>query len=99
MIAFFFDLVYALVLIAALPWLAYKALTTGKYRSGLGAKLMGTGPIRLSSRPCVWFHAVSVGEVLMLRRVVAALSVRRPDVDIVVSTSTNTGMDVARQHF
>jgi 3-deoxy-D-manno-octulosonic-acid transferase len=99
MIAFFFDVVYVVLLLLVSPWLAYKALTTGKYRSGLGAKLAGTVPIRLGRRPCVWFHAVSVGEVMMLRRVVAALCSRRPDVEVVVSTSTNTGMDVARQHF
>jgi 3-deoxy-D-manno-octulosonic-acid transferase len=42
---------------------------------------------------------VSVGEVMLLRRVVAELAKRRPDVEIVISTTTNTGMDVARQHF
>jgi 3-deoxy-D-manno-octulosonic-acid transferase len=99
MVAFLFDIVYVVILLLASPWLAYKAMTAGKYRSGLGAKLIGTGPARLGGRPCVWFHAVSVGEVLMLRRVVTALAAGRPDVDIVVSTSTNTGMDVARQHF
>ncbi len=99
MIAFLLDILYFLILVLALPWLVFKAVRTGKYRAGLAEKFLGTGPARDSDRPCVWFHAVSVGEVLLLRRVVAALVERRPDVEIVISTTTNTGMEIARQHF
>ena len=99
MIAFLFDLVYVLILVLALPWLVFKAVRTGKYRAGLVEKFFGTVPARDTHRPCVWFHAVSVGEVLLLRRVVALLAERRPDVEIVISTTTNTGMEVAKQHF
>ncbi len=99
MIAFLLDILYFLILVLALPWLVFKAVRTGKYRAGLSEKFLGTGPARDSDRPCLWFHAVSVGEVLLLRRVVAALVERRPDVEIVISTTTNTGMEVARQHF
>ena len=99
MFAFLLDIVYILGLLLASPWLIVKAIRTGKYRAGWREKLFGAVPLRASDRPCVWFHAVSVGEVLLLRRVVAALAQRRPDVDIVISTTTNTGMDVARAEF
>ncbi len=97
--ALLLDIFYLLALVLAAPWLLYKAMRTGKYRAGLAQKFFGLVPPRESDRPCVWFHAVSVGEVLMLRRVVALFAQRRPDVDIVVSTTTNTGMELARQHF
>ena len=99
MIAFLLDILYFLILVLASPWLVFKAVRIGKYRAGLAEKFFGTGPARDSDRPCLWFHAVSVGEVLLLRRVVAALVERRPDVEIVISTTTNTGMEVARQYF
>jgi 3-deoxy-D-manno-octulosonic-acid transferase len=47
----------------------------------------------------VWFHAVSVGEVLLLRPLVAEMQRRRPRWDIVISTTTQTGHAVARRTF
>jgi 3-deoxy-D-manno-octulosonic-acid transferase len=99
MTAWLLNVGYLLALLFAAPWLCYKATTTGKYRSGWIQKLFGRVPRRTGDRPCLWFHAVSVGEVLLLRRVVAGLVQRRPDVEIVISTTTNTGMEVAQQHF
>jgi 3-deoxy-D-manno-octulosonic-acid transferase len=99
MITFLIDVVYIVVLLLASPWLVFKAVRTGKYRAGIAQKLLGAVPQRTSGNLCVWFHAVSVGEVMMLRRVVADLIRCRPDLDIVISTTTNSGMDVALQHF
>lgn len=93
------DVLYLLLLLVASPWLAFKAVTTGKYRIGLWQKWWGLTPIRSGSRPCVWFHAVSVGEVLLLRPLVAGFRRRWPEWDIVISTTTNTGFDVARKTF
>ncbi len=93
------DVLYLLLLLVASPWLAFKAITTGKYRIGLWRKFWGLTPIRSGSRPCVWFHAVSVGEVLLLRPLVAGFRRRWPAWEIVISTTTNTGFDVARKTF
>lgn len=93
------DVAYLLLLLVVSPWLACKAVTTGKYRVGLWRKLWGLTPIRSGSRPCVWFHAVSVGEVLLLRPLVAGFRRRWPEWDIVISTTTNTGFDVAKKTF
>ena len=51
-------------------FLLYRRLVLGKYRAGLSAKLTGRVPRRQSQSHCVWFHAVSVGEVKLLRPVV-----------------------------
>jgi 3-deoxy-D-manno-octulosonic-acid transferase len=93
------NLVYLLLLIAASPWLIYRAWRTGRYREGWAEKVMGRAPRRVSRRPCIWFHAVSVGEVLLLRSLIANLSRRRPDWDVVISTTTTTGLTVARRTF
>jgi 3-deoxy-D-manno-octulosonic-acid transferase len=94
------NAVYLLVLLVLSPWLLYKALTTGKYRRGLWQKLTGAvGSLPPSDRPRAWFHGVSVGEVHLLRQVVAAFRRRHPDWLCVISTTTDTGFDEARKRF
>jgi 3-deoxy-D-manno-octulosonic-acid transferase len=94
------DGAYLLVLLLLSPWLLYKAITTGKYRRGLVAKLLGRGPEIASARPgVVWFHGVSVGEIHLLRPVIAAFRRRYPNTPCAVSTTTDTGLDEARKAF
>jgi 3-deoxy-D-manno-octulosonic-acid transferase len=98
------DALYLFALIALSPWLAYKALTTGKYRRGLAAKFLGRVPSignRQSAidNPVCWFHGVSVGEIHLLRPLIAAFRQRHPDWRCAVSTTTDTGFDEARKHF
>ena len=94
------DLLYLLALLLLSPWLIWKILTTGKYRRGLTAKLLGRVPLVPSTNnKRAWFHGVSVGEIHLLRQVVAAFRQRHPDWECVVSTTTDTGYDEARKHF
>lgn len=97
------NVVYLLTLVLFSPWLVYKALTTGKYRRGLWCKLTGRTPSSVvpspASKPRVWFHGVSVGEVHLLGPVVAAFRKRNPGWECVVSTTTDTGYDEARKRF
>src|SRR5207248_206498 len=44
-------------------------------------------------------HGVSVGEIHLLRPVVAQFRQRHPDWDCVLSTTTDTGFEEARKHF
>jgi 3-deoxy-D-manno-octulosonic-acid transferase len=93
------NALYVLVLLALSPWLIYKALTTGKYRRGLWSKLSGRSLRRDSDLPCAWFHGVSVGEIHLLRQVVAAFRRRHPAWDCVISTTTDTGLEEACKRF
>src|SRR5204863_9444678 len=97
--SFLLNVLYSLLLITASPWFLYKAITTGKYRQGMGRKLLGLTPRRSGDKPCAWFHAVSVGEVLLLKQVIAEFRRRHPDWDCVLSTTTNTGFDVANRTY
>ncbi len=47
--------------------------------------------------PCVWIHAVSVGEVHAALPLITAIRQRLPAVRILVTTITDTGQAVARQ--
>jgi 3-deoxy-D-manno-octulosonic-acid transferase len=47
----------------------------------------------------LWLHAVSVGEVNLLATTLAEFSARAPHWDIVISTTTKTGYDLARRKY
>ena len=91
------DLAYLLALLLASPWLAWRYVVEGKDRGGWFAKLTGRVERRIGDEPCVWLHAVSVGEALQLPGLIAALRDRRPGLAPVVTVSTNTGLAVARK--
>jgi 3-deoxy-D-manno-octulosonic-acid transferase len=63
----------------------------------LRERLGGRLPRRQGNRPLVWFHAVSVGEVLSLQSFVPELRKARPGVEIALSALTNTGFRMARE--
>lgn len=71
----------------------------GKYRRSLAGKLgrlpHDLVPERLG-KPRIWFHAVSVGEVVALVPLVRQMKERMPHATILVSTGTETGQDKAR---
>jgi 3-deoxy-D-manno-octulosonic-acid transferase len=93
------NVVYAVLLIAFTPWLAYCAITKGKYRQGWSQKLFGMVPKRCSDAPCVWLHGVSVGEINVLATLMNELQSRFPEFDYVVSSTTKTGFDLANHKF
>jgi len=93
------NLVYSLLLVALSPVLLYRVLVLGKYRTGWSEKFLGRLRLRTSDRFCVWFHAVSVGEVLQLQTVVRELQAVRPDWEICITTTTHTGHAVAKEKF
>jgi 3-deoxy-D-manno-octulosonic-acid transferase len=97
--AYLLNAVYLLLLILASPWLVVQSLRTGKYRAGFGEKFLGLVPRRESDAKCVWLHAVSLGEVSLIGPLVAELKRRHPDFEIVISTTTLTGMALAQSRY
>ncbi len=63
----------------------------GHYHSGLKQAL--------TNRHVIWIHAVSVGEVNLCTQLIRALEPRVPNIKIVVSTTTTTGMAELRRHL
>ncbi len=72
---------------------------TGKYRQGLLDRFLGSLPERQGTGPCIWIHAVSVGEVQVAATVVQNLRHRWPAVQIVVTCATQAGLRLAQSRF
>ena len=97
--AYLLDLVYLLLLVAGSPWFVYSAIRKGKYREGWAAKFLGRVPARTGAEPCIWLHAVSVGEVNLLAPLLARLEQQHPEWACVISTTTKTGFDLAKKKY
>jgi 3-deoxy-D-manno-octulosonic-acid transferase len=103
--AFLMYLLYSalltLVLILGLPYWLYQMARHGKYRAGFFERFGGVpGHFAIpSSQPTIWVHAVSVGEVLAISRVIEHMRTRWPGHRIVISTTTDTGQKLARTRF
>lgn len=67
-----------------------------RHLAGLRERL-GDCPPRRSDRPCVWIHGVSVGEVRVAGLLMKALEESLPGHELVLSTTTGTGQEVARR--
>lgn len=90
-------------MILSLPYWLYQVLRHGKYRTGFRER-MGAIPARLRAsdsraRRVIWVHAVSVGEVLAVARMVEDMRYKFPDHRVLVTTTTDTGQALARKRF
>ncbi len=91
---FLYNLALALASVILIPYYLLK----GKYRGSLGPRLGRLDPaLRQTGNRAIWLHAVSVGEVLSCGELIARLRVRFPRVKILVSTTTPTGQQLARE--
>jgi 3-deoxy-D-manno-octulosonic-acid transferase len=102
MILLVYNLALLILLVAGLPWWVFRVLFTRKYREGFWARLgfVSQGMRRVAdSRPVIWLHAVSVGEVLAVSRLVAELDEALPGHRLLISTTTRTGQALARERF
>src|SRR5271154_877724 len=97
--AFAVNVIYFAALVLFSPLLFYRWFRAGKYRDGWSEKFRGEAPLRIGDQPCLWFHAVSDGEVLLLRPLVREMARRRPSWEVVISTTTSTGLAVARRTY
>lgn len=96
-----YSILLFLAVVVTAPWWLLEMLRHGKYRSGWRERWGGV-PDRLFNRVAadtIWIHAVSVGEVLAITRVVEELKQRLPGWRVVVSTTTDTGQKLARDRF
>lgn len=102
MILFFYNLALLTALVAGAPWWLWRTSTTLKYREGMWERL-GRVPKHIrnagNDRSIIWLHAVSVGEVLAVSRLVQELRSAFPQNQIFISTTTRTGQALARERF
>jgi 3-deoxy-D-manno-octulosonic-acid transferase len=102
LIYFLYSCVLALGMILSLPYWLYQVFRHGKYRRGFAGR-MGRVPAKIAAsqenRHVIWIHAVSVGEVLAVSGLVEKMLRVFPKHRILVSTTTDTGQDLARKRF
>ncbi len=100
MILFFYNLALLAALVVGAPWWLWKMATTHKYREGLRERLGRVPALKdTRGRPVIWLHAVSVGEVLAVSRLVGELDRAFPEYQLLISTTTRTGQELARDRF
>jgi 3-deoxy-D-manno-octulosonic-acid transferase len=92
------NLCYLVAALIYLPRLLYEMVLLKKNRGGWTER---RGHLRRlsSGRPRVWIHAVSLGEMNATRSLVASLRERRPDCEVVLSTTTDTGYARGRELY
>lgn len=85
--------------LAVSPWLVYQAVRYRKYVGSLSQRL-GYLPVsfNIDAEPSIWIHAVSVGELLTARPLIAALREKHPALRIFLSTTTMSAQQLARRN-
>src|SRR2546422_2512459 len=90
-----YNILFAIFFCISAPYYFLKMWRRGNWRRGFrqrfgryDAKLRQT----LTNRHILWMHAVSVGEVNVCTQLIRALEPRLPNLKIIVSTTTTTGM-------
>ena len=99
---FLFSLVYNIVLILLsvllLPVIILALIIVPKFRAGFWKKLGFYGSSKLDNKKdTIFFHAVSVGEVNAIEALVKKTRESFPDSNIVLSTTTKTGQEIANK--
>ncbi|TKB47596.1 3-deoxy-D-manno-octulosonic acid transferase [Ferrimonas sediminicola] len=93
-------LLYSLLLILLLPlllaYLGWRALRSPDYRGRLGERFALTLP---RTRAPLIIHCASMGETLAALGLIRTLKRQRPDMPILVTTTTPTGSAQVRQHL
>lgn len=94
-----YSIATLIAVLALSPYFLYQAVRHKKYVGSLGQRL-GYLPVsfNLDAEPSIWVHAVSVGEVLSARPIVAELRKRYPSLRLFLSTTTISGQQVARRN-
>jgi 3-deoxy-D-manno-octulosonic-acid transferase len=77
------------------PYYFFKMWRRGNWRSGFGQRFAHYDTKlkqAITNRHLIWLHAVSVGEVNICTQLIPVLERRAPNLKIIVSTTTTTGM-------
>lgn len=90
-----YNILFSLFLFLGAPFYFLKMWRRGNWRRGFSQRF-GRYSTKIkqaiTNRHVIWIHAVSVGEVNVCTQLIRALEPRMPNLKIVVSTTTSTGM-------
>lgn len=95
-----YNILFTVFFVLSAPYYFLRMYRRGNWQRGFRERF-GKYDTRLkqaiTNRHVIWLHAVSVGEVNVCTQLIRALEPRVPNVKIVVSTTTSTGMGELRK--
>ncbi len=99
---FWYNLVFTAFFVASSPYYFWRMSRRGHWQAGFQqrfGKYSSKLKSALTNRSTIWIHAVSVGEVNIATQLIRAIETRLPNLKIVVSTTTSTGMGELRKRL
>ncbi|WP_309380003.1 3-deoxy-D-manno-octulosonic acid transferase [Cerasicoccus frondis] len=95
-----YRILFPFMLLLALPYYGARMLKRGGYGKDLRHRFGAIPPL---PRPDpgvkrIWIQAVSVGEIRAMQPIIDGLS-QRADIELVLTTTTSTGYQLAREHY
>jgi 3-deoxy-D-manno-octulosonic-acid transferase len=90
-----YNILFAIFFCLTVPYYFLKMWRRGNWRAGFRQRFGHYGvkiKQAVTNRHVLWMHAVSVGEVNLCTQLIRALEPRVPNLKIIVSTTTTTGM-------
>jgi 3-deoxy-D-manno-octulosonic-acid transferase len=90
-----YNIFFTIFFVLSSPYYFVRLFRRGNWKSGFGQRFgMYDSKLKqaITNRQVLWMHAVSVGEVNLCTQIIRALEPRVPNLKIVVSTTTTTGM-------
>jgi 3-deoxy-D-manno-octulosonic-acid transferase len=94
----FYDIAYGVGVAASAPYWGLKPSARRKVLAAFSQR-MGDVAKRESNSPAIMIHAVSVGEINATVAMVESLRLTRPDLHIIISTTTKTGYERGQQLY
>jgi 3-deoxy-D-manno-octulosonic-acid transferase len=95
-----YNILFTIGLLLTSPYYFYRLWRRRQWRDGFTerfGKYSTRTKSNLTNRRILWLHAVSVGEVNICTQLIHALEPRTPNLKMVVSTTTTTGMAQLQQ--
>ncbi|WOJ92533.1 lipid IV(A) 3-deoxy-D-manno-octulosonic acid transferase [Congregibacter variabilis] len=93
---------YSALFVMLLPFIVLRMLLRSRHAPAYRQRLLerfGFFSPSHDVRPCIWIHAVSLGETLAARPLVERLLEKYPDYQLLITTTTPTGSEQVRRLF
>jgi 3-deoxy-D-manno-octulosonic-acid transferase len=97
-----YNILFIIFFVLSAPYYFWRMRRRGNWLPGFGQRFAKYDPSlkqALTNRHVIWMHAVSVGEVNLCTQIIRVLEPRVPNLKIVVSTTTTTGMAELRRRL
>lgn len=95
----FYNCLLILMLLLSLPVIIWKMIKYKKYRYNFLERLGLRLPSISLTNPSIWIHAVSLGETKAATPLIKQMQKECPDLQIVFSASTETGLQEAKKNL